>query len=63
MKRGLIFGAASAACAAATTAINKALDVTAFEHVDVIVMTVVAFLMFSTIGTFTDKIGSDTGDA
>jgi hypothetical protein len=63
LKRGLYFGAGSAACAAATTAINKSLDVKAFEHVDVIATAVFAFLIFSVIGTFTGKIGSDFGDS
>jgi hypothetical protein len=63
VRRGLKFGAMSAAFFPGILPINNYLRSDPTTWSEVLVGTLVAFVFFATIGSLTDKIGSDVGEA
>ena len=61
--RGAKVGALSALCFAVVTPLNNLIRSEPIAWGSVISGSVFAFFLFGVIGTFTDKIGSEVGDA
>ena len=63
MRRGIKFGAMSAAFFPAILPINNYIRGDETTWSEVLIGTLFAFVFFAVIGSLTDKVGSDVGEA